>query len=177
MSTAGTACAVLLYVDELIIDSRAEVEVATMATLTRASALALLCPESVDPRATAHPTKVGLLPVPGTSLRSGSISPIDGKADAPGGGRKLSDLGTKLSGASQAARIERREDQRATGGVQIARPRTTELTTNAQQPLAAYGVSSRIGMSVFAAKGSLMAQPFAPAAVAASGVPPRGRPV
>jgi hypothetical protein len=152
-------------------------EVATMATLTRASALALLCPGSVDPRAIAHPTQVGLLPVHGTTLFGDSISPVGGKAGALGGGRKLSDLGTKLSGASQTARGERGGNQRATGGVQIARPRTTELTTNAQQPLTVYGVSSLIGMSVFAAKGSLMAKPFAPATVAASGVPPRGRPV
>jgi hypothetical protein len=151
-------------------------EVATVATLTRASALALLCPESVDPRAIAHPTQVGLSPVPGMTLLGG-VRPVGDEAGALGGGRKLSDLGTKLSGASQAARGERGDNQRATGGVQIARPRTTELTTNAQQPLTVYGVSSRIGTSVFAAKGSLMAKPFAPAAVAASGVPPRGRPV
>jgi hypothetical protein len=114
-------------------------------TLTQTSALALLCPESIESRPAAHRVKAGNSAVWGTSV----------------------------SAASQQIG----NDQREIGGVRLARPRTTDLTINVQQPFGVYGHPSLISTSVFAAKGSLMAKPFASAAVAASGVPPRGRPV
>jgi hypothetical protein len=118
-------------------------------TWTQKPVLALSCHESIESRATAHTVQVGQC-----------------------GAEAVQFQGTKLP----IARPGVGNDQQAIGGVRVARPRTNEMTITVQQPLNAYG-NPFIGTSVSAAKGSLMAKPFALATAEASGVPPRGRPV
>lgn len=60
----------------------------------------------------------------------------------------------------------------ATGGLLIERPRTTQSDCRAQRPVGVYGINVPA-----AQQGSGMTCTTAPAAVKASGVPPRGRPV
>ncbi len=60
----------------------------------------------------------------------------------------------------------------ATGGLLIERPRSTKFDRRAQRPVGVYGTNVPAVQ-----QGSGMTDTTAPAAVKASGVPPRGRPV